>query len=248
MDLKSSLDSVAGRAVEPSIDQIEADLDRGRSALRRRRNLQAVAGTSAAVVAIVAAAITFTVGGRPSDLGFEPAAPKTPASQASVTLVPWVGEQPSFFTVGQVPDGWTIQDNKEYGFNITPTVDPNTGKPEVVNSAPSDSEKERQALKDKGIRPSGAALADPNSFEDKIAVMMQSTDQGDPTGKTVKLGDREGVLSPENDFASSISIKQDGGKPWIIVQFANTAHLSEQQKIAIATGVTAKDGVKQGHG
>jgi hypothetical protein len=252
MDLKSSLDSVAGRAVEPTVEQIEADLDRGRGALRRRRNLQAVAGASAAVVAIVAAAITFTVNGRPAD-DFSAAAPATAQAPAkkSVKLVPWVGEQPKYFTVAKVPDGWIIQqspEHAEYGLAVSPTVDPNTGKPEVVSSTPSDSDEDRERLKDKGIRPSGAALADPNSFEDKIAIMLNSSDAGEPKGTKVKVGDREGVLSEPTDFARTVFIKQDGGKPWLVVQIATSAGLSKDQMIEFATGVTVEDGAKQGVG
>ena len=79
-DLQNRLAELAGPASPPTAAQLDADLTRGRRALRRRRTAQTLAGSAFAVAAAVAA-FSFTA------TGTGPVTPANPGVAQSVQLV-----------------------------------------------------------------------------------------------------------------------------------------------------------------
>jgi hypothetical protein len=109
MDLRNRFEEIAGSAVPPTAAQIDADLIRGRHALRRRRAVRTIAGSAFAVAAAVAAFSVTAVGGGPSGVApGHPTATEPPAAGDQVQLVAYTGKQPKGFTIEKVPDGWFI--------------------------------------------------------------------------------------------------------------------------------------------
>jgi len=97
MNLHDRLDSIAGPAVAPSAEQADADVARGRRALRRRRTVQQLAGSAFAIAAL-AAAVTYGTSGT-----------HTPAAPPATQLVAYQGAQPKGFSIDKVPAGWQMQ-------------------------------------------------------------------------------------------------------------------------------------------
>ncbi|GIE96984.1 hypothetical protein [Paractinoplanes rishiriensis] len=118
-NLHDRLDTIAGPAVVPSPAQIDADLARGKRALRRRRAVQQVGASVFAVAAIAAAVAYGTSGGaspQPKPEAVAPVAPQTVATK----LVAYKGEQPKGFTIDKVPDGWEVQGVSPGALTIAP--------------------------------------------------------------------------------------------------------------------------------
>jgi hypothetical protein len=109
-NLYEGLEKIAGPVAVPTPDQIDADLTRGRSALRRRRVVQGAVGSTFAVAA-VAAAFAFATGGAsvPGSNTPQAVAPITASKNPSIALVAYKGEQPKGFILDKVPDGWEVQ-------------------------------------------------------------------------------------------------------------------------------------------
>ncbi len=104
MDLHDRLARIAGPAAEPSAAEADADLARGRRALRRRRSVRAL-GTSAFAVAVLAVAATYGNQAAPATTPPD----KAPAQVVATRLVAYEGKQPQGFTIDKVPAGWEIQ-------------------------------------------------------------------------------------------------------------------------------------------
>ncbi|BCJ45526.1 hypothetical protein GCM10010168_80620 [Actinoplanes ianthinogenes] len=117
-NLRDQLADIAGSPGEPTPAQADADLARGRSALRRRRLTQSVAGSTFAIAA-VAAAFAFVTAGSPATV---PSATgtKAPATSSAFQLVDYKGEQPDAFTVDKVPAGWEVQGVTEGSLTVGP--------------------------------------------------------------------------------------------------------------------------------
>ncbi|MEU7867814.1 hypothetical protein [Dactylosporangium sp. NPDC049140] len=116
-DLHDRLDRLAGPAAPPGPDTLEADLTRGRTALRRRR-LGRLAGASGLAAAVLAAALAY-----PAVRDARPAAPAgtgTAGTTATVHLVAYTGTQPAGFTIDEVPQGWEVQGVDRYGLTLAP--------------------------------------------------------------------------------------------------------------------------------
>jgi hypothetical protein len=113
-DLRALLDTVAGEPALPTPDVVSSDLRRGRTALRRRRRLQATAGL---VLAGAALAVGVAVVPDIEHLTAPPllVVPGGSSSQSGVRLVlsaPDTSAGP--FNPSVVPEGWTIySDNYE---------------------------------------------------------------------------------------------------------------------------------------
>lgn len=233
-DLQNRLAELAGPASPPTAAQLDADLTRGRRALRRRRTAQTLAGSAFAVAAAVAA-FSFTA------TGTGPVTPANPGVAQSVQLVAYKGEQPQGFTVDKVPDGWFVQGRESYGLVIAPKA--------VQNPGPD-------------VDPSKDPMYDPQDYSGKIAVFLQSKDEGGPRpGKDVKVGDAEGVLvkslpaqvpgqpsaDPDADSGYSLWVKQPSGVH-LIIQFWEGIGLSESQMLELGAGVHVEKGAVQGVG
>ena len=120
MDLHDRLSTLAGWTGVTSAEQADADVVRGRRALRRRRLFRS-AGASAFAVAALAAAVTYgasTGNGSPADTvtATGTSAPATVATQ----LVAYQGEQPKGFTIDKVPAGWEMQGVNQAVLTIAP--------------------------------------------------------------------------------------------------------------------------------
>jgi hypothetical protein len=121
MDLHDRLSTLAGPPGAPSAEQADADVARGRRALRRRRLFRS-AGASAFTVAALAAAITY---GASNDNG-SPAGTTTTATGTSAPaavatqLVAYQGAQPKGFTIDKVPAGWVVQGVNQAALTIAP--------------------------------------------------------------------------------------------------------------------------------
>ncbi|MDY7089638.1 MAG: hypothetical protein SYR96_31600 [Actinomycetota bacterium] len=112
-DLRDHFEEIAGPMHAVDSKQVEADLTRGRRALRRRRTVQAVAGSAFGVAALAAAlAVATSSTEAPSE--------RVTAGAPAVQLVAYQGEQPKGFTVDKVPDGWYIQASEQGYLTVAP--------------------------------------------------------------------------------------------------------------------------------
>jgi hypothetical protein len=114
MDLHDRLARIAGPAAEPSAAEADADLARGRRALRRRRSVRTF-GASAFAVAALAAAVTIG-----TQTGPTTTPNNAPAQALATRLVAYEGKQPQGFTIDKVPAGWEIQGGDAAGLTIAP--------------------------------------------------------------------------------------------------------------------------------
>ena len=225
MDLRDQLASIAGPAVAPTVADADADLARGRRALRRRRTAQTVGGSAFAAAAVVAAFV-FSTG--PGTDGTGPGVTDRGTTVSTTQLVSYQGKQPKGFVLDKVPDGWFVQADDVSSIVLAPSSI--SGKP--------------------GVDPSQDPRYDPRSFAGKIAVMLQSRDQsGPPPGTAVKVGDRTGVLaqSADNDSGRTLWIKQPNGV-YLLIQFWADIGLSHDQMVDFGAGVHVTKGAKQGVG
>ena len=233
MDLQERLGQIAGPAERPTAAQIEADLSRGRRALRRRRTTQTVAGSALGVAALVTAltlANTGTgAGSHTAAIGDRPSVGAH--SNGVLRLAAYKGVQPKGFTVDTVPDGWYVQADNSYNLLIAPDRAKNPGP---------------------GVDPSKAPVYDPNSYVDKIGITLESRDSGGPRpGTAVKVGGKPGVLvkslrgmtpdgpaptAANGDPGWTIWVKQPTGI-YLIVQFWQGLALGKGQMVEIAAGV-----------
>lgn len=223
MDLRDQMNRLAGPAHAPTPAEIDADLARGRGALRRRRTVQAVAGSGFAVAALVIGIAVTTSGPAATTPGGERPTTSTIAAQ----LVAYTGEQPKGFTIDKVPAGWFIQADDEGALVLAPE--------EAKNPGPD-------------VNPSTSPLFDPRSFADKIAIMLQSKDQGAPEGEKVKAGDKDAVRVPSPDGQGfTLWIAQPDGIS-VLIQFWDDFGLTDAQVLELGAGVHVHEGAVQGVG
>lgn len=225
-DLRDQLAAIAGPAVDPPTSAVaDADLSRGRRALRRRRTTQLLGGSAFAVAAVVAGFV-FTLNGTTGGPG--PVATEHGTAVAATQLVAYQGKQPKGFTLDKVPDGWFVQTDDDSSIVLAPrSIE---GKP--------------------AADPSQQPLHDPQSFVGKIGVFLQSKDQGGPPpGTEVKVGDRDGVLAKnaDNDTGRTLWIAQPSGV-YLLIQFWEDIGLSHEQMVDFGAGVHVTKGAKQGVG
>ena len=226
IDLRNHLEERTGPPGPATVAQADADLARGRKALRRRRAAQTIAGSAFGVAALVAAFTVATTGTN------APPAADRPAVVSAAKLVAYKGAQPKGFTVDKVPDGWFIQSDENYSLVLAPDKARNPGP---------------------DVNPSTQPLFDKHSYVDKITIMLESKDQNGPSreGKAVKAGDKEGVLlkslrgvTPDGpaptaaggDTGWELWLKQPSGVH-LIVQYWQGLGLSEDQMVELGAGV-----------
>ncbi len=167
-DLHTRLSRFGGPITAASDETITADVARGHRAVRRRRTVQVAAG-SAFTVAALAAAATFGGGGVPS-----PSTPSAATSAAVLRLVDYHGEQPRYFTIDKVPEGYFVQNDDRGGLTIAP-----------------DSVKVRPS----GIDPSKHPMYDPEMLSGKIGIYLEQKEyRGELAGDTVTVDGKPAVL------------------------------------------------------
>jgi hypothetical protein len=244
-DLRNQLNELAGAPTAPSLDQVEADVLRGRRALRRRRVGQ---GVAASVLAAAAAVSVFAaVSGSPgatarTATSAGSTATSTADSTGAVRLVAYTGTQPKGFILDEVPDGWFIQSDDNFSLLLAPK--------RVQNPSP-------------GVDPSKDPIYDKQSFVGKIGITLESKDQHGPSrqGTTVTVGDKQGMLvkslpgvrpgqprqDPTGDTGWMLWVKQPAG-PYLIIQFWQGLGLSQDQMVELGAGVHVLKDAMQGAG
>ncbi|GID63410.1 hypothetical protein Acy02nite_12910 [Actinoplanes cyaneus] len=233
-NLRDQLADLAGSPGTPTVEQADADLARGRTALRRRRLVQGATGSAFAVAAVAAAFVFTTTSGPatgtgPLAGGTKPAATATTATSGSFSLVAYTGKQPAGFSIDKVPAGWEVQGISESAL----TLAPKGAKPR--NSA----------------EPQGnEADTDPNSFVGKVVVMLQSADeQGTPAGEKVKVGDATGTLVKKQGDTDgrTLYLPQANGIN-VQVQVWDGIGWSADEIVSFAEGIHVNPNAKQGRG
>jgi hypothetical protein len=221
MELHDRLDRLAGPAVPATSSQAEADLVRGRRALRRRRTVKGAA-TGVFAVAAATAALAYGTASRP----VAPPAAASPAAASQATaprptvtgakLVAYHGAQPKGYTIDKVPAGWEIQG-----------VDPS-----VLTLAPI-----------------GDQDRDPHVWIGKIAIMLQSLgDHGTPTGTAVSVAGKRGVLvTADVPHGKNLYVLQPNGIN-LIVQIWDASGWSNDAIVEFASGIHVLPGAQQGRG
>jgi hypothetical protein len=213
-DIKEMLDRTA-RGVEatPSAETIEADVQRGRAALARRRRGRA---TWTLVAGTVAAALvgTYVLAG---SLGGTPTAERVPNSTISehqvpgrdrgtpVRLVAYQGQQLDGFIVDQVPDGWYLQGSNSFRLTIAPEAD----------------------------------ATSPDDFVGKLVVMLLSSSAPQrlpKDGEAVKVGNFDGVVTHSQD-ADTLTYEDDAGHFVQIQAWHAPLGWSNEQLASFAAGV-----------
>jgi hypothetical protein len=106
----------------PSVSEVDGDLARGRSALRRRNRKAGTAALSLAV-AVGGGIALFASGG--SNGGRHAPAVATPPVPQTVKLVDYVGQEPQGFHIGVIPQGYDLdlQASTPFEVVIAPTGD-----------------------------------------------------------------------------------------------------------------------------
>ncbi|KUL24829.1 hypothetical protein [Actinoplanes awajinensis] len=234
-NLREQFEALAGSPAAPTTAQTDADLARGRGALRRRRALQAATGSAFAIV-VAAAAVAFTTTSTPAPSTPQAAGPTaTTAATTGVTasaafaLVAYKGEQPAGFSIDKVPAGWEVQGLDE---NLL-TLAPEGAKPR--NSA----------------EPQGdQADTDPYSFVGKVVVTLQSLDeQGTPAGEAVKVGGKKATLVKKEGAKDgrTLYVAQPSGVN-LQIQVWDGIGWSADQIVEFAEGIHVNPNAKQGRG
>jgi hypothetical protein len=221
MELHDRLDALAGSAVPATPDQAEADLARGRRALRRRRTVKGAA-TGVFAVAAAAAALAYGTASRP----VAPPAAASPAAASQATaprptvtgakLVAYHGAQPKGYTIDKVPAGWEIQGNSDFALTIAPV---------------------------------GAADRNPDAFVGKIGIMLQSKDQhGRPPGTAMKVGGKAAVLDDVSNLPSKLMYVMQPNGIYLIVQIWDARAWTDNAIVDFAAGVHVLPNAQQGVG
>jgi hypothetical protein len=221
MDLNDRLSDLAGPAGVTSAVQVEEDLARGRRALRRRRTVQSV-GASAFAVAAVAAAVAYGTNGG--------SAAGVPADRSPA--VAQGGKAPATATTvlvayhGEQPKGFTI-DKVPSGWEV-----------QGVNAS---------ALT---IAPVDAKDKNPDVFEGKIAIMLQSKDDhATPSGTAVDVGGKAGVIDKGQgtEHGRNLWVKQSNGI-WMEVQIWDASGWTDAAIVEFADGIHVEKDAVQGVG
>ncbi len=212
--------SQAVTAAPPSPETVAGDIARGHRALTRRRRRRACSAASAVVIAAVA-----LVTANASQAGHiaPPASAGSRAAQTSgVRLVAYTGAEPAGFTVSTVPAGWQVVSSDRAAFVLAPpgasTAEP-TGDGTVV------------------------------SFVGRLAVMLQSMSRlpaGVPV-TTITINGRPAQLGPYDESGQNRArwlIFTDTAGHKILVQVPASLHLSTDQIIRFAQGITATSQVQ----
>ena len=219
MNLHDGLERIAGPGAEPTTDQIEADLARGRRALRRRRAVQAGGGSAFAVAAVVAAVAFATAGtttSTPAPLA-QGTSQSTSAAREPVRLVAYTGEQPKGFELDKVPDGWEVQGVSESALTLAPIgaedQDPNSFVGKIA------------------------------------VMLQSADDHSTPEGTEVTVDGDQGVLKKAEGQTDGWTLFVDRKSgPRLQVQVWDGLDWEAKQVVEFATGVTVTGAAQPGRG
>jgi hypothetical protein len=230
-ELTDRLESLGrGRALTPEQTTVDADLRRGRAALSRRRRRQGAAGVAAvAAVAIAAVSVSAASGGG----GTRPTSARTAGSTvptSSGVSTPGTHSRhrgthlPSARLVaytGAQPAGFTVA-KIPAGYVL------------------------------QGAQPTTLDIAEPSnhtsidSFVDKLVVSLESTDATTPTaGKHVKVNGQPGIITVSDGVHT---LWYSDGSHEVQVQAWSNIHLTDDQLVSFADGVSVTSAVQPTHG
>jgi hypothetical protein len=218
-DLHDRLSTIAGSAGATSAQQADADLTRGRRALRRRRAVQG-AGASVFAVAALAAVVAYGTGNQTATTPSQQAAPATaPAEKPAVTtrLVAYHGEQPAGFKIDKVPAGWELQGASESVLTLAP-----------------------KGTKDKNIDSFVGKIA---------VMLQSKDDKRTPTGTNVTVAGKPGVINTPEDGGDTrnLWVQQPDGI-WLLAQIWDASGWSTDQIVEFGAGLHVLPGAVQGVG
>ncbi|GAB7045249.1 hypothetical protein [Catenuloplanes indicus] len=227
-DLRQYLDRIAGPEHPPAPAAVDADVARGRVALRRKRQVRGLLGGALALVAVGALGVAAVTVDAPADPGGDrieaaPVIPRgtssavdtTPGTPAGVRLVAFAGDQPEGFTIDVVPEGWEIQSS------VATTL---------------------------LIAPIGLPDQDPNSFADKITISLQYEAPDDrPPAEQLTVGGRPAVLWTSEDGVRTLFVRLDGGA-YLNVQLWHNLRWGTATIAEFAAGITVTDDVERSRG
>jgi hypothetical protein len=250
MDLHRHFDTLAGPEVTPTMNDINADLDRGRRALRKRRTVQSIAGSAFAVAALAAGIAVVSTGNTPATTApiAAPSQGQAPGSIAT-RLVAYKGSQPKGYTIDKVPDGWEIQADNEHALILAPKdaldKDPQSfvGKIGIMLQS-----KDQDAPKGKKVKVGDGSgvlvpeqeVTDPTELQLREEAKREAIAKGGPSAAPFLVPD------DANDGAT-LWVKQPSGV-YLLVQFWEGLGLSEQDMLAIGAGVHVHKDAVQGVG
>ncbi|WP_127499927.1 hypothetical protein [Actinoplanes solisilvae] len=219
-DLRDHFNEIAGPMPAVSGDQADADLTRGRRALRRRRVVQSVAGSAFGVAALAAAiAVATSTPSAPAD--------DRVTATASVQLVAYQGEQPKGFTVDKVPDGYSIEASETGYLTLAPKNSSDTnpdsfvGKVAIMLESKDQNGPSREGKKVEG------------------GVLLKSLPGETPDGKV--------PAAQDGDTGRELWLKQPSGI-WLIVQVWQGVGLTDSQIVELGAGVHVHKDAQQGVG
>ncbi|GAA1640351.1 hypothetical protein [Actinoplanes couchii] len=211
-DLHSRLTRFGGPVPGVSADTVAADLARGHRAARRRRTARIAAGSAFGTAAL--AAVVAVLGTTPTTTPDISARPAIGATVETLKLVEYRGEQPKYFTIDKVPDGFFVQKDYEGGLTIAPD--------KARNPAPD-------------VNPSVDTLYNPDDFTGKIAVYLENKFyRGELTGDTVDLGGRKAILHEIGETTQLIiSVSDD-----VYATIQADVPLTQAQLLELGAGLT----------
>jgi hypothetical protein len=209
----SSLAGPTGPA--PSEDTITADLARGRHAAKRRR-LTIAAATGVTAIAAGITAITGVTALTP--------APHTTAQTdtntvpdgtagsgtATVQLVSYTGAQPDGYTLGKIPDGFTIETSDQHNLILAPTNIDQT------------------ATFDDGMV----------DLRGKIWISMQGSFTYDIDQRKVMINGHPALIALSAGEAPATEVQFQTGTHTVNIQIGNGITLTDQQITEFAESIT----------
>ncbi|GAA2107238.1 hypothetical protein [Streptomyces synnematoformans] len=221
-------DAARSTEVGPSAETIEADVQRGRAGLARKRRTRLIASSVGATLAagvLAGSALVWTDAvdtdpAGPADAGRDrvtgPAQPgDSPTRQSTgVSLVAWSGEQPDGFIVDKVPDGWFVQGSNEFSLTIAPDGD----------------------------------TTHPDNFVGKLVVTVYSKSEQKKLpddGTPVQVGEWPGVVTHRDQ---AVLHYQDDNGNWVHIQAPARLGWSDRQLADFGETVAVTDAAKPGIG
>jgi hypothetical protein len=241
MDMHRHFDALAGPEVTPTMDDINADLDRGRRALRKRRTLQTLAGSAFAAAALATGIVIAT-----TDVP-APAAPTAAQSQgqrpggAGTRLVAYTGSQPKGYTIDKIPDGYEIHADNAAELILAPkdALDKNprsfVGKIGIM-------------LQPKSSRdvPQGKKVKVGDLDGVLVPQAPASSAGATPLGRDATPPARD-LTDPSTLWTQTLWVKQPNGV-YLLVQFWEGLALSEADMLSIGAGIHVHEDAVQGVG
>ena len=251
MDLHRHFDTLAGPEVTPTMNDINADLDRGRRALRKRRTVQKLAGSAFAVAAVAAGVViaNHNVPAAPTPVTAQTQTQgKTPA--VATRLVAYTGSQPKGYTIDKVPDGWEIQADNEHTLILAPKdaldKDPQSFVGKIGIMLQSKDQKDAPKGKKVKVGDGSGVLVPEQEVTDPTMLRLQEEAKQEALAKGGPSAAPFLVEDGANDGAT-LWVKQPSGV-YLLVQFWEGLGLSEQDMLGIGAGVHVHKDAVQGVG